>query len=159
MAARQRHDRYAAAASAGDPKADQPKVHHRRVERLRQLAYLLDDRFRIPGTKYRIGLDGLVGLVPGVGDAVTTLISLYIVLEARRLGLPVSKLGRMGLNVGLDAVLGAVPLVGDLFDVAWKANRRNVALLLDHLEADRRTRHAGRHERVDPDPAPNSRKL
>jgi hypothetical protein len=154
MAARQRHDQHAAAASA-----DQPKAHHRRVERLRQLAYLLDDRFRIPGTKYRIGLDGLVGLVPGVGDAVTTLISLYIVLEARRLGLPVSKLGRMGLNVGLDAVLGAVPLVGDLFDVAWKANRRNVALLLDHLEADRRTRHAGRHERVESDPAPSSRKL
>jgi hypothetical protein len=65
----------------------------------------------------------------------------------------------MGLNVGLDAVLGAVPLVGDLFDVAWKANRRNVALLLDHLEADRRTRHAGRHERVESDPAPSSRKL
>jgi hypothetical protein len=164
MAARQRHDRRAAAASSDHPGIDQPRgdhpeSHHRRVERLRQLAHLLDDRFRIPGTKYRIGLDGLVGLVPGVGDAVTTLISLYIVLEARRLGLPVSKLGRMGLNVGLDAVLGAVPLVGDLFDVAWKANRRNVALLLDHLEADRRTRHARHHERGVSDAAPNSRKL
>ena len=131
----------------------------RSIERLRQLAYLLDDRFRIPGTKYRIGLDGLVGLVPGIGDAVTTLLSLYIVLEARRHGVPVSKLGRMGLNVGLDAVLGAVPLVGDLFDVAWKANRRNLALLLEHLEADRRTRHGARDELVDADTAPSSRRL
>ena len=131
----------------------------RSIERLRQLAYLLDDRFRIPGTKYRIGLDGLVGLVPGIGDAVTTLLSLYIVLEARRHGVPVSKLGRMGLNVGLDAVLGAVPLVGDLFDVAWKANRRNLALLLEHLEADRRTQHAARAELVDSDTAPSSRRL
>jgi hypothetical protein len=73
---------------------------------------------------------------------VTTLLSLYIVLEARRLGVPLTKLGRMGLNVGVDAVLGAVPLLGDLFDMAWKSNRRNLALLLDHLDADRRARHA-----------------
>jgi hypothetical protein len=110
-------------------------VDARRVERLRQLAHLLDDRFVIPGTRWRIGLDGLIGLVPGIGDAITTLLALYIVLEARRLGVPLGKLGRMGINVGLDAVLGAVPLLGDLFDVAWKANRRNLALLLDHLDA------------------------
>jgi Domain of unknown function (DUF4112) len=67
------------------------------------------------------------------------------VLEARRLGVPVSKLGRMGLNVGIDAVVGAVPLVGDLFDVAWKANRRNLRLLLDHLDAEGRARHGSRH--------------
>lgn len=104
------------------------------IERLQRLAYLLDDRFRVPGTGYRIGLDGLIGLVPGVGDAVTTLLSLYIVLEARRLGVPLTKLGRMGLHVGVDAILGAVPLVGDLFDVAYKSNRRNLRLLIDHLE-------------------------
>jgi hypothetical protein len=147
--ARQRHDRPAAAAGPD----------RRSIERLRQLAYLLDDRFRIPGTKYRIGLDGLIGLVPGLGDAATTLLSLYIVLEARRLGVPVTKLGRMGLNVGLDAVLGAVPLVGDLFDVAWKANRRNLALLLDHVDADRETRHGLREELADRDPAPGRRKV
>jgi hypothetical protein len=135
-----RRDRSAAAA-----------IDRRPIERLRRLAYLLDDRFRIPGTSYRIGLDGLIGLVPGVGDAVTTLLALYIVLEARRLGLPVIKLGRMGLNVGVDAVLGAVPLLGDLFDVAWKANRRNLALLLDHLEAERRQRESLVHA----DPAPS----
>ena len=144
-----RRDRPAAAA-----------VDHRLIERLRQLAHLLDDRFRIPGTPYRIGLDGLIGLVPGLGDAVTTLLSLYIVLEARRLGLPLTKLGRMGLNVGVDAVLGAVPVLGDLFDVAWKANRRNVALLLDHLDAERRTRHGRRRESlVGADPAPSRREI
>jgi Domain of unknown function (DUF4112) len=144
-----RRDRPAAAA-----------VDHRSIEQLRQLAHLLDDRFRIPGTPYRIGLDGLIGLVPGLGDAVTTLLSLYIVLEARRLGLPLTKLGRMGLNVGVDAVLGAVPVLGDLFDVAFKANRRNLALLLDHLDAERRTRHGRRREAlVDADPAPSRREI
>jgi hypothetical protein len=133
---------------------------HRSIERLRQLAHLLDDRFRVPGTRYRIGLDGLIGLVPGLGDAVTTLLSLYIVLEARRLGVPLTKLCRMGLNVGVDTVLGAVPVLGDLFDVAFKANRRNLALLLDHLDAKRRTRHGRRREAlVDADPAPSHREI
>jgi Domain of unknown function (DUF4112) len=126
-----------------DQAAGSAGVDQRSVERLRRLAHLLDDRFSIPGTRYRIGLDGLIGLVPGIGDAATTLLALYIVLEARRLGVPVSKLGRMGLNVGVDAVLGAVPLVGDLFDVAWKSNRRNLRLLLDHLDAEDRVRHGG----------------
>ena len=150
MVARQRGDRRAAAAG----------VDQRSVERLRRLAYLLDDRFPIPGTRYRIGLDGLVGLVPGIGDGVTTLLALYIVLEARRLGVPLNKLGRMGINVGLDAVLGAVPLVGDLFDVAWKANRRNLALLLDHLDAESRARHGGQHQpAVDSTPAPGGKEI
>jgi hypothetical protein len=150
MVARQRGDRRAAAAG----------VDQRSVERLRRLAYLLDDRFPIPGTRYRIGLDGLVGLVPGIGDGVTTLLALYIVLEARRLGVPLNKLGRMGINVGLDAVLGAVPLVGDLFDVAWKANRRNLALLLDHLDAESQARHGGQDQpAVDSTPAPGGKEI
>jgi Domain of unknown function (DUF4112) len=150
VSAMPRRDRSAAAAA----------VDRRSLERLRQLAHLLDDRFRIPGTTYRIGLDGLIGLVPGVGDAVTTLLALYIVLEARRLGVPLTKLGRMGLNVGVDAVLGAVPVLGDLFDVAWKANRRNLALLLDHLDADRETRQgAHREPLVDADAAPRRREI
>ena len=136
--------------------ADAAAVDPRRVERLRRLAYLLDDRFAIPGTPYRIGLDGLVGLVPGIGDAVTTVLAVYIVLEARRLGIPVTKLGRMGLNVGIDAVLGAVPLVGDLFDVAWKANRRNLRLLLEHLDAADPKAHRGRRGALDPPAAPGS---
>ena len=131
-------------AGSGRPyRTANPEVS-RRVERLRRLAHLLDDRFAIPGTRYRIGIDGLVGLVPGIGDAVTTVLALYLVLEARRLGVPAGKLARMGLNVGVDAVLGAVPLVGDLFDMAWKANRRNLHLLLDHLEAADRKGHRDR---------------
>lgn len=152
VAGRQRRDQQATAAGEA--------AERQSVERLRRLAYLLDDRFSIPGTRYRIGLDGLVGLVPGIGDAVTTVLALYIVLEARRLGVPVAKLARMGLNVGVDAVLGAVPLVGDLFDVAWKANRRNLALLLAHLDADSRLRHAGRRQPpIDSAPALGSKEI
>ncbi|MGH6920701.1 MAG: DUF4112 domain-containing protein [Geminicoccaceae bacterium] len=134
-------------------------VERHSVERLRQLAHLLDDRFRIPGTRYRIGLDGLIGLVPGIGDAVTTVLALYIVLEARRLGVPLTKVGRMGLNVAVDAVLGAVPLVGDLFDVAWKANRRNLGLLLDHLESERQTLDPQREALAGSEPAPHRKEI
>jgi len=103
------------------------------LRRVARLAYWLDDRFRIPGTGRRVGLDGLIGLVPGVGDAATTLIAAYIVAEAARLGVPRAVLGRMLANVGVDFAIGLVPLVGDLADLAWKANRRNAHLLRDHL--------------------------
>jgi Domain of unknown function (DUF4112) len=153
MAAGPRHKQRAAAPRDDGRIGERELAEDRAVERLRALAFLLDDRFAIPGTRYRIGLDGLLGLVPGIGDAVTTVLALYIVFEARRLGVPLGKLGRMGINVGLDAVLGAVPVVGDLFDVAWKANRRNLALLLDHLEAAGGTRRPGRRRReVEPEP-------
>jgi hypothetical protein len=107
----------------------------RAIERQKRLAYWLDDRYRIPFTRWRLGLDGLIGLVPGIGDAATTLLAAYIVLEARRLGVPPAKLARMGVNVGVDALVGLVPLVGDLADIGWKANRRNVRILIDHLES------------------------
>ncbi|MDQ2695940.1 MAG: DUF4112 domain-containing protein [Pseudomonadota bacterium] len=102
-------------------------------ERLAKLAYLLDDWFRIPGTDWRMGLDGLLGLIPGVGDGVTTALSAYIVLEAQRLGVPRHVLGRMLWNVAVDGVLGTVPLVGDIFDIRWKANRKNIELLNRHM--------------------------
>jgi hypothetical protein len=104
------------------------------IQREKKLAYWLDDRFRIPFTGWRLGLDGVVGLVPGIGDAATTLLALYIVNEARRHGVPASGLARMGLNVGIDALVGLVPLVGDLADIGWKANRRNIKILIEHLE-------------------------
>jgi hypothetical protein len=107
------------------------------LRRVARLAYWLDDRFRIPGTRRRIGLDGLLGLVPGVGDAATTLIATCILLEAARLGVPKTVLARMLANVGVDFVVGLVPLAGDLADLAWKANRRNAHLLRDHLLARR----------------------
>jgi hypothetical protein len=107
------------------------------LRRVARLAYWLDDRFRIPGTNRRVGLDGLIGLVPGVGDAATTLIATYILLEAARLGVPKTVLARMLANVGVDFVVGLVPLAGDLADFVWKANRRNALLLCDHLLARR----------------------
>jgi hypothetical protein len=110
---------------------------NRALERQKRLAYWLDDRFRIPIIGWRLGFDGIIGLVPGIGDAATTLLALYIVNEARRLGVPPAKLARMGVNVGVDALVGLVPLVGDIADLRWKANRRNVNLLIEHLESQR----------------------
>jgi hypothetical protein len=100
-----------------------------RVARLDALATLLDTAFVLPGTNVRFGFDALIGLVPGIGDAITTAISLYIVLEARQLGAPAHLILRMLANVVVDGFVGAVPLVGDAFDVLWRANRRNVWLL------------------------------
>lgn len=104
------------------------------VRRARRLADWLDNRFRIPGARRRIGLDALLGLAPGVGDAITMALSSYIIGEAWRLGLPKRALLRMSWNVLIDTAIGAVPLVGDLFDVAWRANQKNAALLAHHLE-------------------------
>ena len=106
------------------------------LEHLDQIAYWLDDRFRIPGTGFRVGLDGLVGLIPGVGDVATNAVTGYIVYRAWRLGVPPSLLVRMLSNLGIDFVVGLVPLVGDLLDIGYKANRRNAHLLRRHF-ADR----------------------
>lgn len=106
-----------------------------RLERLRWLARLLDEALRVPGTPIRVGLDGLIGLVPGVGDALTAFLSLYIVQQATRFGVPRATLARMLANVAIDFLGGTVPLLGDLFDVAWKANRMNVDLLDAHLRS------------------------
>jgi hypothetical protein len=105
-----------------------------RIARIGALATLLDSAILIPGTDIRFGLDALIGLVPGIGDAVTTALGLYIVNEARALGAPRLLIARMVANVALDGVVGAVPLVGDAFDVAFRANRRNMKLLRDHLD-------------------------
>jgi hypothetical protein len=110
-----------------------PQSRAERIARIDALATLLDTAFLIPGTNIRFGIDALIGLVPGIGDAITTLMSLYIVREARALGAPRFLVARMLANVAIDGVVGAVPLVGDMFDVAWRANRRNMALLQRHL--------------------------
>ena len=108
------------------------------MKRLDALATLLDSAFVIPGTNFRFGVDGIIGLVPVLGDLVTTAISSYIVFEARRLGVSKFTLARMAGNVAIDGVIGAVPLLGDLFDVAFRANRRNVKILRDQLERQER---------------------
>jgi hypothetical protein len=105
-----------------------------RLARIEALARLLDTAFLIPGTNIRFGFDALIGLVPGIGDAVTSLISLYIISEARALGAPRLLVARMLANVALESVVGIVPIVGDAFDVAWRSNRRNLALLRGHLD-------------------------
>jgi hypothetical protein len=104
------------------------------LRRLDQFAFVLDEAFRIPGTRWRIGLDGIAGLVPGLGDAGTALIALYPLLEAWRHGAPSSLILRMLGNIGLDTAIGAVPILGDLFDMRFKANRRNVELLRRHFQ-------------------------
>jgi hypothetical protein len=96
---------------------------------MRDLARVLDEAIRIPGTNIRIGLDALLGLLPGGGDVAGGLFSGLIILQAARSGAPTPVLGRMLANVAIDVVLGAIPLLGDIFDVAWRANSRNVRLL------------------------------
>lgn len=103
------------------------------LQRVRGLSRILDNAIAIPGVGYRIGLDPLIGLIPGGGDLMTGLMSIYIVAEAARLGVPAATLGRMGFNILLELILGTMPMVGDLFDVVWKANAQNVALLEQHI--------------------------
>lgn len=105
-----------------------------RIARIEWLATLLDTRFVIPFTRFRFGADSLIGLAPGVGDAVTTALALYIVYEAHKLGVPKRVLARMLGNVALDGAMGAVPVAGDVFDVMFRANRRNVRILREHLD-------------------------
>jgi hypothetical protein len=106
-----------------------------RTRRLRALSRLLDNAIPVPGTSWKIGLDPIIGLIPGVGDLVGAVLSGYIVLEAVRAEVPTFTLARMLVNVGIDTVLGAVPALGDVFDAAWKSNTMNVALLERHLVA------------------------
>ena len=107
---------------------------------IRSLARLLDAAVTIPGTHFRVGLDALIGLIPGVGDLAGAALSGYIVLAAARLGAPKSVLARMVVNVAVDSVVGSIPLLGDLFDAGWRANTRNTALLERHLAAPAETR-------------------
>ena len=98
-------------------------------ESLERLSWIMDDLIRVPGLGWRIGLDAIVGLIPGFGDTATTVVSFYILVAAVRYRVPKVTLLRMGLNIGIDYVVGSFPLVGDLFDAWWKSNQRNVALL------------------------------
>ena len=102
---------------------------------LEQLGRLMDSQFEIPGTGIRFGLDALIGLIPGIGDVAGGLVSLYIVGAAARYGVSRVTIARMALNLAGDALLGSLPFVGDLFDIGFKANNRNVALLQRSLAA------------------------
>ena len=104
-----------------------------RVARLRRLAVLLDDSIPVPGTRFRIGVDSIIGLLPGAGDLAGGAFSLYILLQAARMGVPRPLLVRMATNLVMDVVVGAVPILGDLFDAGFKANMRNLDLLERHV--------------------------
>ena len=113
-----------------------------RDETLHRLEILLDEAFRVPGTGIRFGLDGIIGLVPGVGDVLAGMLSLIIPLAAWIRGVPYVTLVRMAVNIGIGVLVGSIPLFGDIFDILWKANRRNYLLLTRHLGEPRR--HTGR---------------
>jgi hypothetical protein len=106
-----------------------------RLDRLRRVAQLYDAGIRVPGTQFRIGLDPLIGLVPGLGDLIGAGVALWVVLEAADLGASGFVLLRMLLNVAIDTFGGMLPVAGDLFDAVWKANLKNVQLLERHLAA------------------------
>ncbi|HUP81045.1 MAG TPA: DUF4112 domain-containing protein [Pirellula sp.] len=101
---------------------------------LESLAWLLDESVRIPGFGFRVGLDGILGLIPGIGDVLSTAISAFIIRKAASLGVPRIVLLRMALNTLIDLAIGAIPLIGDLFDFGWKANKQNIQLLIKHLD-------------------------
>ncbi len=111
--------------------------HTPRLNRMRQLSRVLDGAFVIPGTNQRMGLDPLLGLIPGGGDTVSAALSSYIIIEAALMGLPRSALMRMVLNLAIDTIIGSVPILGDLFDVFAKANLRNMQIVENHAQAPR----------------------
>lgn len=110
--------------------ASRPEV---RLERLRRFAHWMDAGLTVPFTSIRFGLDPIIGLVPGLGDAAGALLSSWILVEAVRLGASRATVARMAGNIAVDVLTGTVPVLGDLFDVAWKANLRNVALIERHV--------------------------
>jgi len=112
-------------------------AQEQRLAGLRRIAELLDNAFVVPGTSYRVGLDPIIGLIPGFGDLVSPLFAIGMLLQARDLGIPRVVQMRMLINVAIDAVIGVVPVAGDLFDFAWKANEKNMALLELHAREER----------------------
>lgn len=108
------------------------------MARITLVANLMDRAFLIPGLNRRVGLDAVLGLVPGVGDALSAAIASYIIWEARQLGLPRWKIARMIGNVAVDTAIGAIPFAGDVFDVVFKSNQRNLRIIHEHLGTPKR---------------------
>ena len=111
------------------------RTHAPKLKRIRQLSQLLDGAIVIPGTKQRIGLDPILGLIPGGGDTVSAVLSGYIIIEAARMGLPRAALIQMVGNIAIDTLVGSVPVLGDVFDVFSKANLRNMQIVESHVQA------------------------
>jgi hypothetical protein len=113
-----------------------PRSLRGRLEWLDWLSNLLDVAFVVPGTNIRFGVEAILRLLPGIGDAAASALSAYVLFEASRLGIPKPLLARMIVNVLLEGFAGAVPIAGDVFDIGWRANRRNVALLWEYFERE-----------------------
>lgn len=126
-----RSDMFEAIKAAGPSREDS-------LARITLVARLMDSAFVIPGLNRRVGFDAVLGLVPGVGDALSAAIASYIIWEARQLGLPRWKIARMVANLAVDTAIGAIPLAGDVFDVFFKANERNLKIIHDHLGVAKR---------------------
>jgi hypothetical protein len=104
------------------------------VRRMELMAKILDNAFLIPGTNQRVGIDAIIGLIPGLGDVATTLLSSYVIWEARNLGVSRVAIGRMLTNLAIHATVGAIPIVGDIFDAFFRVNQRNMRIVRAHLE-------------------------
>ncbi|WP_210485136.1 DUF4112 domain-containing protein [Microvirga antarctica] len=128
----------AAHSATFDTMTGHSRSHADSLARVALVAKLLDNAFLIPGLNRRVGLDAVIGLVPGIGDAVTAVLASYIIWEARRLGLPRWKIARMVGNVCVDTAIGAIPFAGDVFDVFYKSNQRNLRIIHEHLGISRR---------------------
>jgi len=120
-------------------------TQHAHVDKhLERLGWLMDDMFRIPMLGWRFGLDALIGLIPGLGDTATSLVSLYILAAAVRYRVPKITMLRMGLNIGIDYLIGLLPIVGDIADAWWKSNQMNLALLRKRATVSAEEARAGR---------------
>ncbi|MDQ1613102.1 MAG: hypothetical protein QOG00_3033 [Pyrinomonadaceae bacterium] len=123
---------------------ERPRSQIEIEQSLDQLSRWMDGLFRIPGTGWRFGLDAIVGLIPGIGDTVSTLTGFYILAAGVRYRVSKVTLLRMGLNIGVDYVFGAIPIIGDIFDAAWKSNMKNVELLRRRATVSAADAHSGR---------------
>jgi hypothetical protein len=112
-------------------------TNNKAVKDLGWLAKLMDAQFRVPGTNFRFGLDGLLGLIPGAGDLSTFAVSGYMLVIMARNGASGYVIARMALNILIDAIIGAIPIIGDIFDIAFKANMRNLKLMQEHYQEGR----------------------
>jgi len=113
------------------PSGDDPQAEA--LKRMELVANLLDSAFLVPGTNQRIGIDAIIGLVPGIGDVITTLLSSYVLWEAKRVGVSRLAMTRMVGNLAVHATLGSVPLIGDAFDAWFRVNQRNLKIVRSHI--------------------------
>ena len=112
---------------------EQKELNEEKLLRLKRLSHNLDEAFTIPGTERKIGIDPIIGLIPGGGDLIGGALSIYIMHAGIRMGMPRSVIIRMFGNIALEFIIGCIPIIGDLFDAMWKSNQKNVKLIEDSI--------------------------